>query len=84
MDVPPAVPAELKVTKHHSVDETCTVLQKIGLGQCIPILRKYNVDGEGLLEATQADFIALLEKGDIPEFIGRLKWRKLEHHLDFM
>ena len=77
------LPAELTITKYSSVDETCAVLHKIGLMDCIPIIRKHNVDGDQLLEAGQKGFVAMLTSERMFDFQGRAKWRVLLPHLHF-
>ena len=71
------------ITKYSSVDETCAVLQKIGLMHCIPIIRKHNVDGDQLLEAGEKGFVTMLTSEGMFDFQGRAMWRILQPHLDF-
>ena len=82
-DVPPAVPATWRLTKHLSVDETCAVLQKIGLGQYVTLFRKYNVTGAQLLNCTEKEFSGMFGKEDIHEFQSRPMWYKLQPYLDY-
>ena len=72
-----------KITKYSSVDQMCTVLQKVGLADCVPMIRKYNVDGQQLLESTQEGFITMLTKEGMLDFQGRTKWRALQPHLQY-
>ena len=82
--VPATSPATLKITKHLSVDQTCDVLQQIGLEDCAPIIRKYKVAGKQLLEATQDDFINMLTGGgNFLGFQARGRWIKLRPYLQY-
>ena len=82
-DVTPAVPATWRLTKHLSVDETCAVLQKIGLGQYVTLFRKYNVTAAQLLNCTEKEFSGMFGKEDIHEFQSRPMWYKLQSYLDY-
>ena len=83
--VPATFPATSKmITKDLSVDQTCAVLQTIvGLGDCIPAIRKHNVDGRQLLECTEKEFISMLQSERILAFQGRTKWKELRPHMQY-